>query len=294
MAYNREDGGDSGNYQDFLMKQQTQNTGVNGNNVPQATTNSNNQPATGGYQAPDWTNRANWTADNINTYARSKGVTDPNFANYWVGKGDELYQRGQEIGDPNYAGMRLSMADEFGGPRYGGGGGGAAGGGAYVPGQGVPGMGTVFGGGGTTGSAAGNSLYDFLMSRAKQSLTPDPNDPVIAAQTNAFSAQADRAAKNQMTMAAEKGGPLGNTDATNRSALEHAAQSTAGYQGQLLGNEVAARRNEIQNALSGAQGLLTDTQRMQLQEELAQLQLGQGAYQFDTNMQFMNSPLYGG
>ncbi len=241
----------------------------------------------------DWTNKANWTAQNINNYAASRGVTDPNFANYWIGKGDELYSRGQEINDPNYAFYRLQHADEFGNPLPADGGGGA-GGGAYVPGKGVPGMGSIFGAGGVTGSAAGNSLFDFLMQRAHQGVAPDPNDPIIKNQVGAFGATQTRAARDAEAAAAERGGPNSNQDAVRRSMAEKVGQNTSGYQAQLLGNEVAARRAEIQNALSGAQGLLTDTQRAQLQEELAQLQLGQGAYQFDTNMQFMNSPLYGG
>ena len=70
--------------------------------------------------ALDWNKPETWTKENINAYAASRGVTDPNFADYWLSKKDELFQRGQELGQPDYAFKRLSMADEFGGPRYGG------------------------------------------------------------------------------------------------------------------------------------------------------------------------------
>lgn len=266
----------------------------------QTNTGGQQPAATGQTQPTDWQsmfgNQSNWTADNINNYAKSRGVDNPNFADYWLGKGNELYQRGTEINNPNYAFMRLSMADDFGGPTYGGPAAGTdgPGGGAYVPGQGVPGMGTIFGGGGPTGNQYGNDYFNQLMARSKQSLNIDPNDPIIANSTNQYRANADRGAKDIMTQAAERGGPNANTSATQASALEKAAQGTAGYQAQLMDNERTARRQEIQSALQGMGGMLSDTQRAQLQEELAQLQLGQGAYQFDTNMQFMNSPLYGG
>ena len=63
-----------------------------------------------------------WTPESLNAYAASRGVNDPNFANYWMSKRDELFNRGKELNDPNYAAMRLSLADDFGGPTYGSGG----------------------------------------------------------------------------------------------------------------------------------------------------------------------------
>jgi hypothetical protein len=163
------------------------------------------------------------------------------------------------------------------------------------------------------GTKDANDLYSLLRARAGQSLTVDPNDPVIKAQTDAFRAEQTRAARNIMAEQAEKGGVNANEDANQRSAIEKAAQNTAGFQGTLMANEVAARRAEIQAALQGQQGVLTAQQQMALQQELANLdvklrsyQFGQSqnqqesqfartlaerGFEFDTNSQFQNSPL---
>jgi len=68
------------------------------------------------------TSYESWTPEALNAYAASRGVNNPNFANYWMSKRDELFNRGKELNNPNYAAMRLSLADDFGGPTYGGGG----------------------------------------------------------------------------------------------------------------------------------------------------------------------------
>lgn len=166
---------------------------------------------------------------------------------------------------------------------------------------------------GALGTKDASGLYNTLQARAGQSLKVDPNDPIIKAQVDAYRAEQTRAARNLMSEQAERGGVNSNQDATQRSATEKAAQQTAGFQGQLLSNEVAARRQEIQAALSGQQGILTAQQQMALQQELANLdvklrsyQFGQSqnqqeaqfartlaerGFEFDTNSQFQNSPL---
>ena len=160
----------------------------------------------------------------------------------------------------------------------------------YTFGTGVPGMGTIFGAGGVAGSAAGNDLFNYLMQRG-QGITSDANlpalqlsanDPIIKAQTDAYRAEQDRAARSYESQAAEKAGSSGNIDAVTRSMTEQAAQNTSGFEAQLLSSELNARRQEIEQALSGTQGMLTAEQALQLQEELSQLQLAQQAYQFDT------------
>ena len=79
---------------------------------------------------------------------------------------------------------------------------------------------------------------------------------------------------------------------------EKAGQAGGAFQAQLMQQELNSRRQEIQQALSGALGYLSDQQKMQLQAQLAQMDnalqyanLGQNAYQFDQNNQFRNSPL---
>jgi hypothetical protein len=157
---------------------------------------------------------------------------------------------------------------------------------------GVPGQGTVFGASNPL-TADQNALFDMLMGRARQSLDVNPDDPIISRQTSAFSAQQQRAQRDYESRLAESAGPNTNIGAERRFGAERTGQNTSAFQATLMGNELAARRNQIVGALQGAQGLLTSEQQMRLQEELAQLSLAQSAYQFDTNQQYLNSPLNG-
>lgn len=157
------------------------------------------------------------------------------------------------------------------------------GGGAFAGG-----MPSMFGGG--MGGDA-NKLFQLLMSRAQQGLEIDPNDPIIRRQADAYSAAQGRSQKNYESALAERLGEHANMGAERRMGAERVGQATSAFEAQLMGQELAARRQEIQAALSGAMGFLSAQQAMQLQEELAQLTLAQNAYQFDVNDQFRNSPL---
>ena len=175
-----------------------------------------------------------------------------------------------------------------------------------APGMTSPGMGgTGSASSGTwTGTPSGQSsdLFNLLMKRANQSLTIDPNDPVMKQQSDAYNAQNTRAERDYLSGVAEKGGANANISAETRAASEKVGQLGGQFEGQLMQNELNARRQEIQSALSGAAGFLTQEQQMQLQEEMANLDraqqqsqfsanLGQQSYQFDINDQFRNSPL---
>ena len=227
----------------------------------------------------------------VEQYYAGRGVTPyPTSVDYWTNRYNDFGNR-----DPEYFMRYLSNAEEFtGGPQqtaqamWGGGGGGS---GAYIPGQGVPGMGTALGG--QWGQRA-NSLYDLLMQRAGQSLNIDRNDPIIRNQSDNYAAMQERAMRNYLGNVAEQSGPNANISAERRSAAEKQAQATSGFEAQLMGNELGARRGEIAQALSGAQGFLTNQQQMALQELLGQLGLAQQAYQFDQGQQYAYSPFGGG
>lgn len=213
-------------------------------------------------------------------------------------KGDKITVGGRTFDAVIAAGLGGTGASWSDITSGGGGGGTAAGGGwlgsgAYVPGQGVPGQGTVFGEGQGFNPRI-NALDELLMRRSTQDLTPDATDPIIKGQVEAFNAQQQQAQRNYLAGLAERGGPNTNIGAETRRSAEQVGQATGGFEAQLMQQELNARRNEIQQALSGRMGLLTTQQQMQLQEELAQLGLAQNAYQSDQQMQFMNSPLYGG
>jgi hypothetical protein len=97
-----------------------------------------------------------------------------------------------------------------------------------------------------------DALYNQLLTRSQQSLTVDPNDPAIKAQTDAFRANANTQRLNDMQTAAERGGPYATGLVGNiaRTTSEHVGDSTSQFLGTLLGNEVTARRKEIADALS--------------------------------------------
>lgn len=169
-----------------------------------------------------------------------------------------------------------------------------------------------------------DQLLEALRGRSQQSLNIDPNDPMIKGQVDAYAAREQQAQRRGLAADAERVGPVANIGAERRAGNEQVGQATAGFQAQLMGQEVSARRQEIQAALSGQMGILSQQQQMQLQEEMAQLDraqqqfqftagnaqqesqfgrtlaqnesqfgrnLGQHAYEFDSNDQYRNSPL---
>jgi len=209
---------------------------------------------------------------------------DPSALAYWAdrirrGNGSALVKSGQ---------LQL-----FNDSPSGGGGGGSFG--AFT------GTGSLMSGAPGVGNA--NSLYAQLLGRSQQSLSFDPRtDAIMRPQIDAFSAAQQQQNRNTLAQAAEAGGPNNNLNAETRSLGEAAGQATAGFQAGLAQNELNARRTEIQQALSGMQGLLTSEQQLALQEELSNLdraqqesqfgrQLANNAYQFDINDQYRNSPL---
>jgi hypothetical protein len=143
---------------------------------------------------------------------------------------------------------------------------------------------------GLQNSPEAQKLFQTLMGKATASPDVDPNDPIIKAQTEAYGANATRGARDFMTMAAERGGPYQSQDAAERSALEKAAQSTAGFGAQLMSDERAARRQDIQQALGMGSQFLTAQQSQALQEELDKLNLQERGYEFDTNAAYNQSP----
>jgi hypothetical protein len=124
-----------------------------------------------------------------------------------------------------------------------------------------------------------DQLYGTLMNRAQQGLNINPQDPVIAAQTNAFRAEQDRNARQAVDVAAARGGPNANLNLERRMASEGASRATGGLQAQLMGNELANRRNEIQNALTQMGGMLTQDQQLALQGELGMIDANLRAWQ---------------
>lgn len=194
----------------------------------------------------------------IAAYFTSRGVTPaPTSVAYWE---DKWNQWGKA--DPKTFFERLAQADEFGGQNPHPEGGGA--------------------GGQFLGSAEGTALFNMLMKTAGEGLNVNPNDPIIKAQTDAYSATQQRQALAAEQQYAASEGAYGSLGPAIGSLQETAGQNTSGFQATLMGNEVAARRQEIQNALSNATSFLTQEQQLALQRELHLLDLQEQAYQFDT------------
>lgn len=204
-----------------------------------------------------------------------------NDPNYWLGR---IKQEGGLGSDNDAYWANLGMRPE-GAPEGGGGG------------QSGPGGGGNFGGGNVGGGSYGmnspqsNQIFDLLMKRANGSLNIDPNDPIIRNQVDAYNAQNTRASRDYLANEAERQGPNANLTGETRMASEKVGQAGGQFQAQLMQRELDARRQEIQSALSGASGFLTQEQQLQLQQEMDALNRQQRGYEFDVNDQFRNSPL---
>jgi hypothetical protein len=236
-------------------------------------------PGVSAFAAPPANQDLNTTITNGFQAAYGKTPSAADTA-YWTQKWPELVARGQQIGDPNYAWNRLIG--------MGAGGADAAKYGPYAGGDGSGGTGssgssTLDSSGGTPFSPTArdpqwDAFYQQLSQRANQSLAVSPNDPVMKAQTDAYSAAQTRASRNNLSAVAEAAGPNANLTAETRAAGETAGQNTANYQGGLMTQEINARRAEIAQALTGMGGMLTAEETSRLHEEdLALQQAAQNA-----------------
>lgn len=131
------------------------------------------------------------------------------------------------------------------------------------------------GGGGQYGPPPGVSdeLWNMLMQRAKQGLNVERDNPQIRTQADAYAAQADRARRNFLGETAERSSPYatGAMLGQQRMSAERLGQDVGGFEANLIGREIEARRNEIQQALSQMGDMLTEQQRQQLQLQIAQM-----------------------
>lgn len=139
-------------------------------------------------------------------------------------------------------------------------------------GAGAPGA----GGGGVPSAAAQDPMVAELLARLKgradQSLTINAStDPNIRQQADPFAANVERQRRQYLNQQAEALGPNANLTNEARLTAEQAGQQTGQFEAGLVGKEIQARRQEIQDALTQMGTLLTDQQRLSLQKELAQL-----------------------
>lgn len=132
--------------------------------------------------------------------------------------------------------------------------------------------------------AQADALFSQLMGRAQQSENITASDPIIKGQVDAHAATAADQWRNTMSQLAEHGGANFNPDAEARSVGENLAKDTANFQSQLMNTELQSRRDQINQALTQAAGLLTAEQQMALQDELHRLDAMIGDSQFTRNL----------
>jgi hypothetical protein len=117
-----------------------------------------------------------------------------------------------------------------------------------------------------------DDLYKLLMERATQGTAVNRNDPNIRAQVDPVVAQQERASRNYLDEIAERSGPLANMQGERRLAAERSGQAAGAFESEVIGREIAARRDEIAQALQLYGSRLTADQQMGLQRELASLE----------------------
>lgn len=154
--------------------------------------------------------------------------------------------------------------------------------------------------------ALSNTVRSSYLQMAQQSKTPDKNDPALRAQADAFGANVERQKRNYIADQAESLGPMatGALRGQERMASERAGQAAGGFEAELVGREIQARRGEIMQSLQMLSSILSDQERMALQRELAEMdaqlrrlgietgaradsaRLGEQARQFDNQLGF--------
>lgn len=157
--------------------------------------------------------------------------------------------------------------------------------------SGAPGPAGGFGagyGGGPMGDAIAR-----LLGRGENGT--NASDPNIAGPTAAFRAQSDAAVRQSRQALAERaaaeganygGAGSGYFDSGIQSQIEQGGRDVANHQGQLITQEIAAKRTDVVNALQFAQGqekLALEQYLAQLNDQLQRAQMGQQNSQFYDN-----------
>lgn len=115
------------------------------------------------------------------------------------------------------------------------------------------------------------ALFKMLMERANQGTAVSRNDPNVRAQVDPVVAQQERASRNYLDDVAERSGPLANLQGERRLAAERSGQAAGAFESEVIGREIAARRDEIMQALQLYGSRLSTEQQLELQRELGQL-----------------------
>jgi hypothetical protein len=116
-----------------------------------------------------------------------------------------------------------------------------------------------------------DALMQLLMQRAQQGSQVGATDPNVRAQVDPAVAQQQRESRRYLDDVAERSGPLANLQGERRLVSERQGQAAGQLEAQVIGREIAARRDEIAQALAQWGAMLSDEQRIALQRELGYL-----------------------
>jgi hypothetical protein len=114
-----------------------------------------------------------------------------------------------------------------------------------------------------------DSLYSTLNADIDKGINVNANDPIIRGQVDAYAAQGERAKRNYISDVAEGAGPLANIRGEERMAAERLGQGVSGFQSELMGRELGARRDDYAQRLAMMGGMVSGDQTRGLQEKLS-------------------------
>lgn len=112
-----------------------------------------------------------------------------------------------------------------------------------------------------------------MMDQYSQPVSPD--DPTIKASTDAYTGQVNRGVNDFKNTAAERayaeGVPTGAFDSQIGNAEQAGGRAVGGFQAQLMNDELAARRANLQGALGASGGLLSAQDSADIQNKIANM-----------------------
>lgn len=128
----------------------------------------------------------------------------------------------------------------------------------------------------TTNQGFQNTLRDQVLQKATQGTNIDMNAPVIKQQVDVFRQEQDRARRDRQMAMAERYGARGAEqsgamDAEIAASHEDVGRATGGFAAALGAQELAARRNEIADALRSGLVMIESDQGRMLQMKLAEM-----------------------
>lgn len=126
-----------------------------------------------------------------------------------------------------------------------------------------------------------NDLSDPLHQTLLSLMTMDPtavsiDDPALSGAAEAYRRGQERSMQQRIRDAAERHASMGLSDSgaavseADRYSMDY-GNAIAGYNADLVTNEIAARRNQVMQALQTGAGVLSNEQSLALQEQLAEL-----------------------